>query len=201
MPRRLASQKSTVGTERTSSSFPESQRPTVLNPREPATGDKSPPPLAQGGISNQIRCVIQDLIRYQPIPDGNARRGLNICRDTKVTDERRPRDSRPPPQQSTVATPTPPQQQPAVAAPTPLVNKAKSEISFPVNETKVILPKSPPPSLVLAVINNESGFNPDAASDKDCVGLMQISKKVATLYKCENRTDPQQNINAGAAYL
>ncbi len=66
------------------------------------------------------------------------------------------------------------------------------------------------PSLVCAVINAESGFNPDAQSNKGARGLMQIMESTAlwaadkipiedfTIFQLN---DPETNINLGCWYL
>jgi hypothetical protein len=57
------------------------------------------------------------------------------------------------------------------------------------------------PSLVKAVIQVESGFNPGALSSKGAVGLMQLMPDTARLYGVKDPWDTAQNVKAGTAYL
>lgn len=57
------------------------------------------------------------------------------------------------------------------------------------------------PSLIRAVIHAESGFNPKARSRAGASGLMQLMPETAKDLGVENIWQPQQNIQAGAAYL
>jgi soluble lytic murein transglycosylase-like protein len=57
------------------------------------------------------------------------------------------------------------------------------------------------PALVSAVISTESGWNPQAVSDKGAMGLMQLVPGTAERYGVENPFDPVQNVDGGAAYL
>ncbi|WP_136418632.1 lytic transglycosylase domain-containing protein [Herbaspirillum sp. ST 5-3] len=61
-----------------------------------------------------------------------------------------------------------------------------------------------PASLIHAVIQKESGYNPGARSVKHARGLMQITPETARFVGVHNSKrlyDPQTNINAGTAYL
>ncbi len=62
-----------------------------------------------------------------------------------------------------------------------------------------------PLSLILAVARGESGFNPNAKSDRNCHGLMQIlwpeTAKHLGIYRLSVLYDPCTNIRAGAKYL
>ena len=57
------------------------------------------------------------------------------------------------------------------------------------------------PDLVLAVIEAESNFNPNALSPKNAQGLMQLIPATAVRFGVENVWDPEQNLRGGMAYL
>jgi soluble lytic murein transglycosylase-like protein len=54
--------------------------------------------------------------------------------------------------------------------------------------------------LLTAIVNAESGFNPDAVSARGAVGLMQILPSTANV-EAEQLLDPARNLDCGAAYL
>ncbi len=56
-------------------------------------------------------------------------------------------------------------------------------------------------SLVKAVIQAESGYNPNAVSRKGAQGLMQLMPKTAQHLKVADSFDPAQNIKGGVKYL
>ena len=56
-------------------------------------------------------------------------------------------------------------------------------------------------SLVRAIVQVESNFNPRAVSNKGALGLMQLMPKTAKSLKVSNAFDPQQNIDAGVRHL
>lgn len=57
------------------------------------------------------------------------------------------------------------------------------------------------PELVLAVIETESNFNPEARSPKNAQGLMQLIPETAARFGVEDTWDPEQNLRGGMAYL
>ncbi len=57
------------------------------------------------------------------------------------------------------------------------------------------------PELVIAVIAAESGFNPQALSDKKAQGLMQLIPETAERFGIKDVWNPIENIKGGTAYL
>ena len=57
------------------------------------------------------------------------------------------------------------------------------------------------PSLVLAVVLEESGGNPEAVSPRGAVGLMQLMPATAREVGVEDIFDPAQNLRGGTRYL
>ena len=57
------------------------------------------------------------------------------------------------------------------------------------------------PHVVLAVIAQESNFDPLALSPKNAQGLMQLIPDTARRFGVRNASDPAQNIRGGMAYL
>lgn len=57
------------------------------------------------------------------------------------------------------------------------------------------------PRLALAIVASESNFQPDARSDKDARGLMQLISSTATRFNVRNRFDIEDNLQGGLSYL
>jgi soluble lytic murein transglycosylase-like protein len=58
-----------------------------------------------------------------------------------------------------------------------------------------------PVDLVDAIIDEESGWNPYAVSEKGAVGLMQLMPQTAVRFGVRNRFRLDENIRGGVAYL
>ncbi len=58
-----------------------------------------------------------------------------------------------------------------------------------------------PVELVMAIIDEESGWDPYAISGKGAVGLMQLMPQTATRFGVLNRFQVNENIRGGVAYL
>jgi soluble lytic murein transglycosylase-like protein len=67
--------------------------------------------------------------------------------------------------------------------------------------TRVAAEQGIDPTLVRAVIQVESNYEPRARSAKGAVGLMQVMPATARQYGITNLYDPSSNIRAGVAYL
>ena len=57
------------------------------------------------------------------------------------------------------------------------------------------------PRLALAIVEAESNFQPEARSDKDARGLMQLISSTATRFNVRNRFDIEDNLQGGLSYL
>ncbi len=80
---------------------------------------------------------------------------------------------------------TPPLQNPALS---PLINKAAAAYGLA-------------PELLSAVVQAESGGNPEAVSPAGAQGLMQLMPGTAAGLGVSNPFDPEQNVMGGAQYL
>lgn len=58
-----------------------------------------------------------------------------------------------------------------------------------------------PKDLVMAIIDEESAWNPYAVSDKGAVGLMQLMPQTALRFGVRDWFRPDENIRGGVAYL
>jgi hypothetical protein len=66
---------------------------------------------------------------------------------------------------------------------------------------RVAAEKGVDPTLVRAVIQVESGYQPRARSNKGAVGLMQVMPATGRRYGISNLYDPSANIRAGVTHL
>ena len=57
------------------------------------------------------------------------------------------------------------------------------------------------PNLILAIIQTESNFNPQALSPKNALGLMQLIPSTAARFGVKDRSNPVQNLHGGMAYM
>ena len=58
-----------------------------------------------------------------------------------------------------------------------------------------------PLELVMAIIDEESAWNPYAVSEQGAVGLMQLMPQTALRFGVRDRFRPNENIRGGVAYL
>jgi len=56
-------------------------------------------------------------------------------------------------------------------------------------------------TLIKAIIQAESDFDPECVSGAGAVGLMQLMPATAELMNVSDRNDPEQNINGGVGYF
>lgn len=57
------------------------------------------------------------------------------------------------------------------------------------------------PRLALAIVSAESNFQPQARSEKDARGVMQLIAATATRFNVRNRFDVEDNLQGGLSYL
>jgi len=67
--------------------------------------------------------------------------------------------------------------------------------------TKIAKEEGVNPKLLLSVIQNESGFNPNARSSCGATGLAQLMQGTAKEMGVVDIHDPEQNVRGGAKYL
>ncbi len=89
---------------------------------------------------------------------------------------------------------------PTIRATTPLAVAAYRDTFEPLVQEHA-LRHALRPELVRAVIQVESGFNPQARSPRGAMGLMQLMPKTAAELGVRNPYDPAENIRGGCTYL
>jgi hypothetical protein len=109
----------------------------------------------------------------------------------------------------------PPEADPVAVAPAPPVARGARSLSLwatmplptnappaIVNYVKLLAPEYQlAPALVLAVMAQESNFDPLAESPKKAQGLMQLMPETGARFNIVRLRDPSQNIRGGMAYL
>jgi soluble lytic murein transglycosylase-like protein len=91
-----------------------------------------------------------------------------------------------------------------------LVQPAMAQVARPTRDVRVLSARwaeyyaalyRVPVDLVEAIIDEESGWNPYAVSEKGAVGLMQLMPQTAVRFGVRNRFRLDENIRGGVAYL
>lgn len=80
-------------------------------------------------------------------------------------------------------------------------NSSKGQTRFETVVDEAAKATALPSALLHAVIQVESGYNPNAISPKGARGLMQLMPDTAKQFAVKNPHDPRQNVMAGAQYL
>ena len=88
----------------------------------------------------------------------------------------------------------------------PVADQQNAAVSFPTTPYDEIITNMAEahgvsPVLVRALIQVESGYQPEARSIKGAVGLMQLMPSTARQYNVRNPYDPKANIAAGVKHL
>jgi len=95
---------------------------------------------------------------------------------------------------------------PARKPPAPVMARNKKPTSPEQAQVEALVNRLAPdyglqPALVMAMIDAESGFNPQARSIKNAQGLMQLIPETAERFGVRDPYDPVQNLQGGMAYL
>ena len=94
-----------------------------------------------------------------------------------------------------------PYPEPAAAAPLPIAPTATAGVPYGEIIDKLAAEHQVPSRLVKAVIQVESGYQPDARSRKGAIGLMQLMPETARQFAVADPYEPRSNIEGGVKYL